>query len=715
MQRFTRAFVGLLFTIVVGGIVIGVCLAALLPSLGIITSATDYKTDLVTDLRDLSERSTVYDSAGNEMGVLGLENRQNVPLDQVPQVMIDAVVSTEDKSFWENDGVDLPSVARAALKNLTSGEIEQGGSTISQQLVKNRILSPKRDLNRKIREVLLAIQLNKDYSKREILEQYLNTVYFGQGSYGVKSAVERLTVRSDPSNPFCGCSGATLETLSVADAAMLAGLIQSPEAYNPFLHPDKTLERRAFVISQMLEEGYITQAQADEANLVPLPTVAPAADLRPANSWVEEVQDRLFTDPRYSALGTTREERENAVLRGGLKIYTTIDPNAQANAQNAVDVSVGKPGFTASIVAMDPTSGAVRAMVAGTGFENSQYNIATSTPGRQPGSTWKTITLAAAMQKHFSSNDQVDGSSPCEFGSLGRTQNSEGGEGVMSIRSASQNSVNCAYARIELAVGFTDVIDMARRLGIKQETLKPILTLTLGAIEATPLEMATVGSTIASMGVRHDPYFVERIVNPEGIVIYQEQQSKVGVRAYDEDAAACEVDILRGTVTSGTGTGASVPGWAVAGKTGTTDSQADAWFLGMTPKLVAAVWHGNPDGRIPGAGFGGQVPASIFRRFMTAQLDGVEPQGWPSPPAWCNAPGQFLTAAGRQNVPEGFEVRDGQIVPATTPPPTAIVNQPPVTTPTTKPPVTSPPATRPPVTSPPPTTPVTIVVPGKPG
>lgn len=704
MQRFSRALAGLLFTIVVGGIVIGVCLAALLPGLGIITSAADYEVELVTELSDLSERSTVYDSQGNEMGVLGLENRENISLDQVPQVLIDAVVATEDKTFWENDGVDLPSVARAALKNLTAGEIEQGGSTISQQLVKNRILSPKRDLNRKIREVLLAIQLNKDYSKREILEQYLNTVYFGQGSYGARSAIERLTIRPDPENALCGCRGATLETLSVADAAMLAGLIQSPEAYNPFIYPDKARERRSFVLARMLEEGYITQEQADAAELESIPSIAPAAELRPGNAWVEEVQDRLFTDPRFSALGTTREERENAVLRGGLQVFTTIDQSAQANAQRAVDESIGeKPGFTASIVAMDPTTGAVRAMVAGPGFEDSQYNIATSTPGRQAGSTWKVITLAAAMQKRFSSNDRVDGSSPCEFGALGRTQNSEGGGGVMTVRSATAGSVNCAFVRIQLAVGFTDVIDMAKKLGITQSTLQPILTLTLGAIESTPLEMTTVAASIASGGLRHDPYFVERIVNPEGVVIYQEQHP--GIRVLDQEAADCTIDQLRGVVTGGTGTGAAVPGWPVAGKTGTTDNRADAWFLGMTPSLVAAVWHGNPDGRIPGAGFGGQVPASIFRRFMSAQLAGVEPKSWNPPPAWCNGPGRFLTAAGRQTIPDGFEVVDGQIVPNTTPPPTAVVNQPPATTPpaTTPPPTTpaTPPTTK--ATTPPPT------------
>jgi membrane peptidoglycan carboxypeptidase len=692
MQRLVRALVGLLVTVVVGGVVVGICLAALLPGVGIVTGATEYQTELVADLDDLSERSTVYDADGNEIGVIGLENRRNVSLDEVSPRIIDAVIATEDKTFWTNDGVDLQAVARAALKNLTAGEIEQGGSTISQQLVKNRILSPKRDLNRKVREVLLAIQLNQDYSKREILTQYLNTVYFGQGSYGIRAAVERLTIRPDPANSFCRCRVATLQDISLADAAMLAGLIQSPEALNPFVNPDLTRARRAFVLSQMVEDGYVTQAEADAAAQESLPTIPPVEDLRPRTSWAEEVQDRLVNDPRFAVLGATPEARESAILSGGLRIETTLDPRAQANAQAAVDASIGeKPGFTASIVAMEPATGAVRAMVAGAGFENSQYNIATSTPGRQAGSTWKVITLAAATQKRYSANDQVDGTSPCEFGTLGRTQNAEGGDGNMTIRAATASSVNCAYVRMQLAVGFTDVIDMAKKLGIRQNTLQPILTLTLGTIESTPLEMTTVAASLASLGVRHDPYFVERIVNPQGIVIYQELHP--GVRAMDEDAAICAVDQLRTTVTAGTGTGASVPGWQIAGKTGTTDNRADAWFIGMTPTLAAAVWHGNPEGRVPGAGFGGQVPASIFRRFMTAQLAGTEPQAWPDPPGWCNAPGQFLTVGGRSLVPEGF------VAPVT--PPTVIVNRP---VPTTRPPTpTVPPTTRPPT----PTTPTT--------
>jgi penicillin-binding protein 1A len=694
-MRAFRAFTGFLVTVVVGGIIVGVCLAALFPSLGILASATQYTTHLVTNLRSLDERSTIYDAGGNPIGQLGTQNRENVAIDQVPNVIVNAVVATEDKTFWTNDGVDLPSVARAALKNLTSGQIQQGGSTISQQLVKNRILTPKRDLHRKIREIMLAIQLNKDYSKREIMEQYLNTVYFGQGSYGIKAAVERLLLRPDP-NALSGVHVTQLNEVSISDAALLAGLISSPEAYNPFLHPDKALERRAFVLKQMVNEHYITQHDADVANFLPLPTIKPSDDLRPRDSWTEEVQDRLFNDPRYSVLGKDKQARQDAVLRGGLQIYTTLDENAQANAQQAIADSLpDKPGFTAALVAMDPTTGAVRAMVAGPGFENSQYNIVTSTPGRQAGSTWKVITLATAMQNHYSANDTLNGTSPCSFGALGQTANAEEGEGFMSLRAATAGSVNCAFVNLELSLGFPKVIDMAHKLGITQNTLQPYLTLTLGTIEATPLEMNTVASTVADMGVHHDPYFVDKIVNRDGIVIYQEQHP--GTQVLDRDAAACELDLLRGVVTGGTGTGAAVPGWALAGKTGTTDDKTNAWFLGMTPVLTSAVWYGNSQGNVPGAGFGGQIPATITRRFMTNQLTGSDP-GWEPPPAWCNAPGQLDSPTGRSQqitVPDGFTTQDGKLVPAPTTPPQVRVVPPPAPAPVTNPPATRPPASAP--------------------
>ena len=249
---------------------------------------------------------------------------------------------------------------------------------------------------------------------------------------------------------------------------------------------------------------------------------------------------------------------------------------------------------------------------------------------------------------------------------------------------------------VELSLGFTKVIDMAKKLGITQDTLKPYLTLTLGTIEATPLEMATVAATIANLGMHNDPYFVQKIVNAEGITIFDQSLAPTAIRALDADAAACEIDLLRGVVTGGTGTGASVPGWQIAGKTGTTDRRADAWFVGLTPGLATAVWHGHSEANVGGAGFGGQIPATITRRFFTAQLPGGGQQTpWPDVPSWCNAPGQFLSQAGRNAGPPPSEVNPA------TPPPSVVINRPPPTTtprPTT--PVTSPPVTTPPTAPP---------------
>jgi len=343
--------------------------------------------------------------------------------------------------------------------------------------------------------------------------------------------------------------------------------------------------------------------------------------------------------------------------------------------------------------------------VAGPGFESSQYNIATSPPGRQPGSTWKVITLAAAMQSHYSANDSVNGSSPCDFGpTLGQTANAEPGEGTMSLRSATAGSVNCAFANVELSLGFSKVIDMAKKLGITQPTLKPYLTLTLGTIEATPLEMATVAATIANQGVHNDPYFVQTIVNAEGIKIYDAMQYPTASRVLDADAAACEIDLLRGVVTGGTGTGAAVPGWQLAGKTGTTDHHSNAWFVGMTPNLATAVWHGRADNNDPDAGFGGQIPATITRRFLTAQLPaGGQQFPWPDVPTWCNGPGQNLSPSGRSTAAPVQATPSPQS--NDTPAPTVVINRPPTPTTTPAPKPTSPPPTSPPATSPPATSP----------
>jgi penicillin-binding protein 1A len=678
MRNVPDAFRNFVITIVVGGVAVGACLAALLPGITTLGGAQSYHDDDMT-LRGLAQRSTVFDAASNPIGVLGLENREDARLDEIPKLIQDAVIAVEDQTFWTNDGVDLNATMRAFLKNLTSGEIEQGGSTITQQLVKNRILTKKRDINRKVREIVLAFRLNEKYSKREILEQYLNTVYFGQGSYGVKSAVERFFLTWDEGAALPRPKN--LDEVTVSEAALLAGLISNPEGNNPFTNPEGARARRTLALKRMVDQSYITVTQAQAAESEPLPTIKPEAELRPRDSWTEEVQDRLFTDPVYKALGATEKERKEKVLTGGLKIYATLDPNLQAAAQRAMDaVLPEKPGWTGSLVSMDPKTGFVKAMVAGPGFESSQYNIATSYPGRQAGSTWKVITLAAALENGFSPEDLVDGTSPCAFPPLGETANAEGGGGRMRLRDATANSVNCAFVRTELGVGIDKVIDTAYKMGITQTTLRPILTLTLGTIESTATEMATVASTIANGGMMHPPIFVSKITTQDGKVIFDATRDVPPVRAIAADTAACEIDLLRGVIDHGTGTAARLNGHDSAGKTGTTDEKADANFLQITPSLVDFVWHGNAAGRIPGAGFGGQIPARISKLYMDAALAFTPNEPFPTPSWSCAKEGEYISQFGRTpEPPPGFPVPPPPEEPPpdqATPPPPDQSNQP---------------------------------------
>jgi penicillin-binding protein 1A len=455
-----------------------------------------------------------------------------------------------------------------------------------------------------------------------------------------------------------------------------------------------------------------------------LPAIRPATDLRPRDAWAEEIQDRLINDRRFSMLGATPQKREDRILNGGLRIHATMDPRAQQAAQEAMSAILPeKPGFTAALVAIRPDNGAVKAMVAGPGFEQSQYNIATTFPGRQAGSTWKTITLATALENGFSPEDEVSGSSPCEFGAMGKTQNAEGGGGTMTLRDATVHSVNCAYVRTSLAVGLDKVIATAHRMGIKQTTLTPILTLTLGSIESTPLEMATVGATIADGGIRHDPLFVSKITSRDGKVLFDIANTS-GERAISPDTAACETDLMSEAVARGTGTAARLNNRAAAGKTGTTDEKTDANFLGFTPQLAAFVWHGNITARVPGAGFGGEIPARIFKSFMDKTLAGQPSLFFPPPGPSCEREGKSITEFGRTDKPLPPEepIPEPELLPAPAAPsqrsgsgnnsnnggnsnrssgggnnnpspPTAPPTSPPTSPPPTDPPPTSPPAT----------------------
>jgi penicillin-binding protein 1A len=688
-----------LLTVALGGVAVGACLAALIPGVVEVATAHHYTTKTVGKLSVLAQPSTIYwDDGTAEMGTLGTQFRQPVTLDQVPKLLQDAVIATEDRTFWTNDGIDLGGTFRAFLTNLTSGKIEQGGSTITQQLVKNRILSSKRTVNRKVKEIEDALRLNEKFSKQKILEEYLNTIYLGSGSYGVKAAAARYFLAPTPGTPYV--HGKTLKELTVGESALLAGLIANPEGDNPFTHPDRAVRRRADVLRSMVEEGYITQAQADAANNEPLPTIQPPAEQRPHDYLVAEVQDQLLADPR---LGATVKERQDALLKGGLKIVTTFNQNLQTAAVNATtnDLPFQLPGWISALVSMDPGTGAVKAMVGGSDFTQNQYNIATHPVGRQPGSTWKVITLAGALQNGYSPNDIVDGSAPCSvpshFGDL-TTTNAEEGGGTESLWSATAESVNCAFVRLSTSVGQDKLIDLAHQMGIAQTRPTQndkILTLSIGSIEATPLEMADVMSTVASGGIHRSPYVVARVVAPDGKVLL-DNTNQLGSQVLDADVAACEQNVLRGVVMDGTGTKAAVDGQEIFGKTGTTDDKSNAWFIGANPsgfgtQLATAVWFGYAPRNLPGAGFGGDSAAPIFQAFMSAALAGQPDTPLPDPGPVCQRAGAWVNPDGGHGAPipvQPVEPAPTEPPPDTSPPATAA---PPPTT--AAPPPTSAPAT----------------------
>jgi penicillin-binding protein 1A len=633
--------------VLVGGLILGVCLAALAPGAREIALSHNY-TGSVRSLGQLAESTTVYDSGGQRIGKIGLQDREPAQLDEVPQILIDAVITTEDKTFWENPGVDIGGVGRAFVENLTEGKISQGGSTITQQLVKNRLTGNRRDLNRKVREIVLAYRLNEKYSKREILKQYLNTVYFGQGSYGVKAAARRFFLTVDPGAPFP--RGKMLSELTVGEAALLAGSIRNPEGDNPFVHPERAITRRTQVLDAMVKNKKITQEQANVAKFEALPTVRPPSELRPENAWTERAQQVLLDDPR---LGATPEERRNKVLQGGLKIYTTVDQNIQAQAEQAVSQGLfgAPPRFEGALVAMDPKTGYVKAMVDSRPYSEAKFNLAVDGAGNQVGSSFKVVTLSTILQNGYSRNDQVDGNEPCSVrGFDGSTQNAEGGGGQMTVQRATTGSVNCAFVRMSTSVGLEKVIDMAQKMGMRPNVVgrQPVsqwrvLTFTLGVISITPLEMANIGATIASGGIHHDPIFVSKVVGPDGKVVFDET-GRPGERVLDPDVAACAANILHGPLgAGGTANGKAPFGHDAFGKTGTTDREITATFLGATTSLAAFVWHGVPEENVPGAGFGGERPATIWNNFMNRVLRGTPNEDFPPPTGGaCDAPGKVI-------------------------------------------------------------------------
>ena len=579
-------------------------------------------------LPPLAERSVVYAADGSVMAVLhASENRVPVGLDHVAPVLVNAIIDTEDARFWRHNGVDVHALIRAAFTDLSSGHARQGASTIAQQLAKIALLSPKRDLLRKLQQIVLAERLERRFGKRAVLERYLNTVYFGEGAYGVEAAAET----------YFGKNAAHVDA---AQAALLAGLIQDPDGYDPLRHATAAKARRATVLGLLVLHGHLDRSAGQQADATSLPTrvhTPPAG----RDFFTDAVKQELLADPR---LGATPSERYRAVFAGGLRIHTTLDPQLQAKARAAVAAGLPSAGIrlTAALAAVDPVTGAVRALVGGPDYGSSQYDAALGV-GRQTGSAFKTFTLVAALEQGYSPQDVIDGSSPCTIANPGGTPNPwtpsnfEGEAfGPISLSEATARSVNCAYARLAMMVGLGNIASVAKDMGVSAR-LAPVPSMTLGTNDVPPLQMAAAYATLADGGVAHRAHLIQEVDGPDGkpIVTFHDRPHRV----MSNQIAAEATQVLQSVVFGGTGTAAAVPGRQVAGKTGTAEGFQDAWFVGYAPQLATAVWMGDPDGEVPMTNIaginvvGGSFPAQMWSHFMGDALGAlpVVPLAAPDP------------------------------------------------------------------------------------
>jgi penicillin-binding protein 1A len=570
------------------------------------------------------ESSTLYAADGTLVHTFHAEeNRKVIPLEEIPVHVREAVIAIEDERFYRHNGVDPRAILRAARRNVEAGEAEQGGSTITQQYVKQEILqddSPT--FERKLQEASTAIQLERRYSKDRILELYLNAIYFGNGAYGIEAAAHQYF-------------GKPTADLTLEEGALIAGLIQRPGTTDPFRAPEAALERRRLVLEQMLDNEMITDAEAYLAGLIPLRLasgIVPAAERYPAAYFVEEVKQWILDDPRF---GATAKERRDLLFGGGLRIHTTVDLEMQAQAEAAVGAILPDVnGPAASLVSIEPTTGYVRAMVGGRDFfgtgAHDKFNLATQSPGRHSGSSFKPFILAAAIEQgidpfttRFNAPACITIPLPDEAWSPCNAE--VAGEGRPTIAEGTVHSINTLYAQLIMEVGPQAAIDVARRLGI-QSPLEPYPSAVLGTNDVTTYDMASAFATFANLGVHVPPTLVTKITRTDGTTLYTREHTQQKV--IDADTAATVSSILQGAVERGTGTRARLDR-PVAGKTGTTDDYRNAWFVGYTPELSTAVWVGFSETQVsmrppatPIKVFGGTYPAQIWQRFMSAALAG---------------------------------------------------------------------------------------------
>ncbi|HMK92541.1 MAG TPA: PBP1A family penicillin-binding protein [Thermoleophilia bacterium] len=571
---------------------------------------------------NLPQTSFVYDRHGHLIATIhGATNRIVVGSGQIPRRLRQATVAIEDKRFYRHHGVDFEAILRALVADLSAGHIVEGGSTLTQQYVKDTLLTRRQTFRRKFQEAVLAWRLEDEWSKRTILTHYLNTVYYGAGAYGAQSAA--LTYFGVPAR-----------RLTLAQSATLAGITRLPESYSPTIHPKAARARRNLVLRMMHEQGYISARQMRKAQHKRLGVRRrpPPQVERAAAYFVEYVKQQLID--RY---GVRR------VFEGGLRVYTTLDLGWQRKAIESIRATLNVPGDpAAALVSVDPSDGAIRAMVGGLDFERQKFDLAWQSR-RQPGSAMKPFVLTAAIEQGMNPATTTYVSHPLHLymgpgaPTWDVTTFDGTSYGTSTVEQATLRSDNTVYAQLVMDVGPRNVVRVARAMGITSH-LQAVPSIALGSQVVNPLEMAQAYATFATEGVRHDAYAVRRVESADGRIDYVRHLR--GRRVLRPEVAYAVDRILEENVQMGTGVAARLPGRAVAGKTGTTSGFTDAWFCGFTPNLTTVVWVGYPKDTsrsmtsVHGIEVvGGTFPAIIWQRFMQAATAGTPVWAFPVPAA----------------------------------------------------------------------------------
>jgi penicillin-binding protein 1A len=559
------------------------------------------------------EPSILYDDEGQAFAPIVPEYRVFVPLSAIPMTLRRAIIAAEDARFYEHGAVDIRGMARATIKNLLAARVKEGGSTITQQLAKTLFLSQERTIGRKVREFELAREIEQRFTKDQILEMYLNSIYFGHGAYGVEAAARTYFSKG-------------VADLSLTEAALLAGLPRAPGRYSPLVDIKRAKARRQYVLDRMVATGVLKKTHARRANHA-LITVAPMFRGRGTAPWlVDYVRQQL--DAR---LGPT------LVRQGGLRIYTTMNARMQRAAVEAVRLglanisnqkaalkSAGGPPLEGAIVALEVGTGEIKTMVGGSDYGRSQFNRAVQAR-RQPGSAFKPLVYASALEQGLTPATVID-DAPIQFeiGESGRREIwapenlDRKYRGLVTLRRALEESINVPTVRLIQQVGVDPVIDLARRLGISSE-LRREYALALGVSELSLLELTSAYQAFANKGMAASPFAIRKVVGPGDVVL--EERSPALHQALSRQSAFLLTSILQGVVERGTGKAARRVGRPVAAKTGTSQGAEDLWFFGYTPSLVAGLWVGYDQPRSVGAHeTAGRLAAPIWTDFMKRSL-----------------------------------------------------------------------------------------------